>query len=81
MGPYNVFTGDCHSQTGLLKFSKHAYQKGGVRGRRFSYGVPSPGPGLRQYGAPLDVARAKVIHRLLTVDDIYLLTQHRGEDD
>jgi len=27
------------------------------------------------------LSRAKVIHRLLTVDDIYLLTQHRGEDD
>jgi len=81
LGPYNVFTGDCHSQTSLSKFSKHAYQKGGVTGRRLRSGDCSPGRPLRQCAAPLHLVPGRLIHRLLTVDDIYLLTQHRGEDD
>jgi len=58
--------------------AKHAYQKGGVTGSSLGPGVPSPGRHLRQYAAPLHLVPGRLIHRLLTVDDIYLLTHHIG---
>jgi len=54
-------------------------KKGGQGGRRFRSAVLSPGrPGREAAGHAVEPGR-EVIHRLLTVDDIYLLTQHRGE--
>jgi len=61
--------------------SKHAYQKGGVTGSSLGSGDLSPGRHLRQCAAPLHLVPGRLIHRLLTTADIYLLTHNIGGDD
>jgi len=58
--------------------SKHAYQKGGVTGSSLGPGDPrAPGREVIHRLSPV-LSRSKVIHRLLTTNDIYLLTHHIG---